>query len=237
MATLRMATILSLCREGMQAGGVGMVALCMATIQSPLHMAAILSICGVGTQAGRVGMVALHMATIRSMQGSGALAGSVGMVALHIASILSMQGAVTVLGGVGIITLHMATIQSMLPPPGGMASILGQWVTSALFSKLEVPLSAGETRGDGYNINYLQLGWVKEGIFISHLDGWGINQYGGYTVVYYVQPLCAQTAIYDIWMGSTTRHEAWESCLALVRWVVVLALGYKMVPGSCDLVQ
>ncbi|KAI6111371.1 hypothetical protein F5141DRAFT_1063664 [Pisolithus sp. B1] len=35
----------------------------------------------------------------------------------------------------------------------------------------------------------------------------------------------------------STRHEAWESCLALVRWVVVLALGYKMVPGSCDLVQ
>ncbi|KAI6126569.1 hypothetical protein F5141DRAFT_1060305 [Pisolithus sp. B1] len=104
-------------------------------------MATILSICGVGTQAGRVGMVALCMATIQSMWGSGALAGSVGMVALHITSILSMEGAVALPGGVGIIALHMATIQSMLPLPGGMASILGQWVASDLFSKLEVPLS------------------------------------------------------------------------------------------------
>ncbi|KAI6154379.1 hypothetical protein EDD17DRAFT_1513024 [Pisolithus thermaeus] len=139
MATLCMATILSLCGEGMQAGRVGMVALRMATIQSPLHMATILSICG----------------------GSGALAGGVGMVALCITSILSMEGAVALPGGVGIIALHMATIQSMLPPPGGMgmftgcnvrdrstlvlASILGQWVTSDLFSKLEVPSSVGET--------------------------------------------------------------------------------------------
>ncbi|KAI6162388.1 hypothetical protein EDD17DRAFT_1508116 [Pisolithus thermaeus] len=34
-----------------------------------------------------------------------------------------------------------------------------------------------------------------------------------------------------------THHEAWESCLALVRWVVVFAFGYQMVPGSCDLVE
>ncbi|KAI6116451.1 hypothetical protein F5141DRAFT_1062499 [Pisolithus sp. B1] len=136
-----------------------------------LHMAAILSLCREGMQAGRVGMVALHMATIQSMWGSGALAGGVGMVALRIASILSMEGAVTLPGGVGIITLCMAAIRSMLPPPGGMASILGQWVTSNLFSELEVPFSVGETRGDGYNIDYPQLGWVKAGIFISHLDG------------------------------------------------------------------
>ena len=45
-------------------------------------------------------------------------------------------------------------------------------------------------------------------------------------------------AVSNLNMVRTAHHKhPWESCLVLVRLNIVLTLGYKSVPGSCDLAQ
>ncbi|KAI6167877.1 hypothetical protein EDD17DRAFT_1503580 [Pisolithus thermaeus] len=88
-----------------------------------------------------------------------------------------------------------------------------------------------------YMQNFAEEVWQYCGMRIISLTGWK-NEEG-------IIQACCMDFNNDIGGGSNfddihtinTRHEAWESCLALVGWVVVLALGYKMVPGSRDLVQ